>query len=57
MKKKVTKKKVKKSDKDDGVIIRLRDVKKHYHMGDHIGNSCDTQLVLPILDTQIYVEF
>ena len=41
MKKKV-KKEVKKSDKEDGVIIRLRGVKKHYHMGgNHIVKAVD----------------
>ncbi len=44
MKKSVVKKspkKHKKTDKEDGVIIRLRDVKKHYHMGDHIVRAVD----------------
>ena len=33
--------KKKKSDKEDGVIIRLRGVEKHYHMGDNIVRAVD----------------
>lgn len=38
---KETKKGKKKSDKEDGVIIRLRGVEKHYHMGDHVVRAVD----------------
>lgn len=39
--KSVTKKTKKKAKKSDEVIIRLRDVKKHYHMGTHVVRAVD----------------